>query len=327
MDKKLGFPLIVSLMVLFGCSSREKVTPTLISIENTVSPTKVPSATETVTSIPSGQEDNTDSHASKIYKDITFCTMGGVALKLDLYFPKSMNAPAPIVVYVHGGGWTQGSKEGQVEMLYASALPEAGFILASLEYRLAPGHKFPAMIEDVKCAIRFLRAHAVEYDIDPERIGAMGASAGGHLAGLLGVTDESAGFDVGKYLDQSSRVQAVVDLFGPADLTIGYSSAYEGMAQHVFGTTDPAHPIFRAASPVTYITPDDPPFLILHGDRDRTVPLTQSQEFYDKLIAGGVEAHLVIVKGGGHGLNDPDQFPSREDLINLTTQFFEQKLR
>lgn len=141
------------------------------------------------------------------------------------------------------------------------------------------------------------------------------------------MTDESAGFEVGEYLDQSSRVQAVVDLFGPADLTIGFSRTYEGMAQYVFGTDDPTHPVFRAASPVTYITPDDPPFLILHGDRDQTVPLIQSQEFYDKLTAAGVESQLVIVIGGDHGLNNSQEFPPREDLINLIAQFFEENLK
>ena len=256
--------------------------------------------------------------------------MDGVPLKLDLYFPKSTNGPAPVVVYVHGGGWSGGSKDGRAEMFYASALLDAGFILSSVDYRLAPQHKFPAMIEDVKCAIRFLRAHASEYNINPNNIGALGASAGGHLVSLLGMTDESAGFDVGEYLDQSSRVQAVVDLFGPADLTIGFSGAsgvYEGMAQSVFGTRDPTNPIFKAASSVTYITPDDPPFLILHGDRDQIVPLSQSQEFYDKLTAAGVESQLVIVIGGDHGLNNLQEFPPREDLINLIVQFFNQNLK
>ncbi|HEX6271080.1 MAG TPA: alpha/beta hydrolase [Anaerolineales bacterium] len=330
-NKKLIISVIALSTALSGCGSADNATPMPVSIvspasvANTASPTMAASI-ETVTSIPARQGSEAGSHTGQIYKDITYCTMGGIALKLDLYFPQSMSAPAPVVVYVHGGGWTQGSRNGQVEMLYASALPEAGFILASVDYRLAPQHKFPAMIEDVKCAIRFLRARAAEYNIDPERIGAMGASAGGHLVSLLGVSDGSAGFDMGEYLDQSSRVQAVVDLFGPADLTAGYSSAYQGMAQNVFGTTDPAHPVFMAASPVTYITPDDPPFLILHGDRDQTVPLAQSQELYDKLIAGGVDAQLVIVRGGSHGLTDPDAVPCLEELINLTLQFLKENL-
>lgn len=322
MMKRLIATMIVLLTTLAACSSPENTTPTFVP-----APATEPTNTETATPSPPAQGHEPGGHAGKTYKDITYCTMDGIPLRLDLYFPGSMDAPAPIVVYVHGGGWTQGSKDRQLEIFYASSLLDAGFVLASVDYRLAPQHKFPAMIEDVKCAIRFLRAHAAEYNIDPERIGAMGASAGGHLVSLLGVTDQSAGFDVGEYLDQSSRVQAVVDLFGPADLTVGYSSAYAGMAQHVFGTTDPAHPIFRAASPVTYITPDDPPFLILHGDRDQTVPLAQSQEFYDKLIAGGVEAQLIIVQGGGHGLSNPEEVPSPAELISLTRQFFEQKLK
>src|SRR5258708_29883266 len=148
------------------------------------------------------------------------------------------------------------------------------------------------MIEDVKCAVRFLRAQAGTYHIDPKEIGVWGGSAGGHLVSLLGVTDQRAVFEVGKYSDQTSRVQAVVDLFGPADLTVFFSDAYlQQLRESVFGSFDLAK-----ASPVTYITADDPPFLIMQGDADKTVPFSQSQEFYNKLVAAGVSAKLIVVK-------------------------------
>ncbi len=178
------------------------------------------------------------------------------------------------------------------------------------------------MIEDVKCAMRSLRAHAADYHINPQEIGVWGGSAGGHLVSLLGTCDASAGFDVGQYLDRSSRVQAVVDMFGPADLTVAFSEAYLKLQEEVFGSFDLAR-----ASPVSCVTPDDPPFLILQGDADTTVPLSQSQELYDRLIASGVGAQLVVVRDGPHGLNSPYEYPSREDLTALIVQFFEEHLK
>lgn len=320
MSTKLLALLLTVLLLLSGCDAPESPVP---------APEPSPSsAPVTVTDSP------TQNHASEgtaipgsIHTDITYCTMDGVPLKLDLYYPDSLETPAPLVVYIHGGGWTQGSRQGYLEMYYASALRNSGYILASVDYRLAPQYKFPAMIQDVKCAIRHLRAHAQAYGIDPERIGVIGVSAGGHLAALVGASDEGAGFDVGEYPGQSSRVGAVVDLFGPADLTIGYSPAYELMAESVFGTTDPADPVFAAASPVTYVTPDDPPFLILHGDRDQIVPLSQSQRLYERLIAAGVDAGLVVVQGGRHSLLDEQQSPSPQDLMLITLQFLEENLK
>ncbi len=281
----------------------------------------MPPTAQTATRVPRPQKDIA-SHTSKIDRDITYCTANNVDLKMDLYFPKLLNGPMPIVVYVHGGGWTSGDKRDGAGALDFPALLDAGFIVGAVNYRLAPQAQFPAMIEDVKCAIRFLRANASQYNINPNEIGAWGGSAGGHLVSLLGVTDQSAGFDVGQYLDQSSRVQAVVDMFGPADLTTGFSKAYANMRDMVFGTFDLAK-----ASPVTYITADDPPFLILQGDADKTVPLSQSQEFYDKLTAAGVQAQLVIVHGGPHGLNSPTETPSRSELTQMIVNFFSQHLK
>lgn len=172
------------------------------------------------------------------------------------------------------------------------------------------------MIQDVKCAIRSFRAHADDYQTDPDKIGIWGASAGGHLVNLLGTTDSSAGFEVGEYLEQSSRVQAVVDIYGPADLTIDFSTVFTDLKESVFGSFDLAQ-----ASPVTYVTADDPPFLILHGDMDLVAPLSQSQLFYDRLTAAGVEAQLVIVQGGNHGFSLPNQSPTRIDLTMMIVKF------
>lgn len=256
-------------------------------------------------------------HAGSVQRDITYCTADGVDLKMDVYSPKNKIHTTPLALYVHGGGWTGGDKTEGAGMIDAPALLDAGFTVASVNYRLAPQYKFPAMIEDVKCAIRSLRAHATDYQIEPDQIGVWGTSAGGHLVNLLGTTDTSAGFDVGQYLDQSSRVQAVVDMFGPADLTVMFAGGYTPVKDTVLGSFDTAK-----ASPVSYINRDEPPFLILQGDADQTVPLSQSQEFYDKLIASGVSAQLVIVKNGTHGLADPNEQPSRSELTQMIVSFF-----
>lgn len=254
-------------------------------------------------------------------RNVRYCILGGIGLKMDVYYPKDLTGASPLTIFIHGGGWSQGDKSELQGSLIQSLL-DAGFIVASLNYRLAPDYQFPAMIEDVKCAIRSFRANAEQYGIDPDRIGAWGPSAGGHLVSLLGVTDPGAGFERGEYLEQSSRVQAVVDLYGPADLTVDFSHTFTGLKAKVFGDFD-----LTKASPVTYITPDDPPFLILQGDQDRVVPLSQSQLLYEAMIAAGMQAELVIVKGGDHGFSDPNTTPNREEIIAMIVTFFGERLK
>ncbi|MFN8598566.1 MAG: alpha/beta hydrolase [Anaerolineae bacterium] len=268
---------------------------------------------------------------TQMLSDVTYCTADdGTELKMDLYFPIKPAGPAPVVMFVHGGGWVAGTKTGTPGMSYFLELARRGYLIASIDYRLAPTSTFPANIEDVKCAVRSLRAHAAEWNLDPNHIGAWGASAGGHLVALLGTADESAGWDVGQYLDQSSRVQAVVDLYGIADLTteyvVGGSRSLDRMVFKAKGLDDP---ILKAASVPTYITPDDPPFLIMHGDFDETVPYTQSVMLQSALETGGVSSTLVIVHNGGHGFwarggpIDPPYPVIARTILN----FFDQYLR
>jgi acetyl esterase/lipase len=268
---------------------------------------------------------NIEPKAGARYLNVTYCNPDGIAQKMDVLYPKTLaDQPMPVIVYVHGGGWTSGDKSS-VELLDNPAMAMLGYVLVSLNYRLAPQYKFPAQIIDVKCALRHLRANAEQYKIDPNKIGVMGASAGGHLVALLGTTDQSAGFDVGEYVDQSSRAQAVVDLFGPADLPALFTSNALVIGRDVFGATSRDDPILVRASPVTYITRDDPPFLILQGDQDTTVPPQQSQSLYEKLKAGGVNATLVMVKNAGHGfapVGGTKISPSLAELTKLVVEFF-----
>lgn len=233
--------------------------------------------------------------------DIVYGEVGDAELKLDLARPAGPG-PFPAVVLLHGGGWRTGNKQdvrGWLPFLAAQ-----GYVAASVGYRLAPGAVFPAQLEDAKTAVRFLRTHAKKYAINPEQVGAIGWSAGGHLAALLGTTDKAAGFEGSLYPDQSSRVQAVVDFFGPADLA-GFAKnelAQTGMIGPFIGARYAKKPeAHERASPVNYVTRDDPPFLILHGTRDRVVPIEQSRELAARLAKAGVPVEVVEVADEGHG--------------------------
>ena len=268
------------------------------------------------------------------FLDVTYCRAGGTDLRIDLFFPgPSAPAHAPATLFLHGGGWVGGDKsESDWLQRIRGPLLERGFVVASADYRLAPFQPWPAQIEDAKCAIRFLRAQSEAYGIDDRRIGAWGTSAGGHLAAMLGATDAGAGFEGdGGHSGQSSRVQAVVDFYGPADLTDGEGWP-PGQALHlevVFGTSDLDSPVLAGASPTTHVTPDDPPFLILHGDRDPQVPARQSELLFERLGATGVPAELVIVENARHGLEPVggEIRPSEEELVEKVVEFFETNLR
>ena len=254
--------------------------------------------------------------------------MNDLPQKMDIYYPSS-DGPWPVLMYVHGGSWYQGDKaEGEGWR----GMNAQGFLVVSVNYRLGDYQtKFPAMIEDVKCAVRYLRAHASDYNIDPDPIGAIGASAGGHLVALLGTADQSAGWDVGEYLEQSSRVQAVISMAGIADFTSNIPSGLNGSIYYAFGKlAGKDTPENVAASPITYITPEDPPFLILHGDRDGVVPLEQAKILNQKLIEANVSNKFVIVEGGNHGLQSPtggETNPSAAEINQMIVEFLEENLK
>ncbi|MBN2392302.1 MAG: alpha/beta hydrolase [Anaerolineae bacterium] len=244
--------------------------------------------------------------------DVTYGTADGHELKMDVYYPAS-GGPWSGVIFVHGGGWTEGDKAPLPVIPTAS-----GYLVVSINYRMYPAYRFPAMIEDVKCAIRFLRAHADGYNLDPDRIALIGHSAGGHLAALAGLVDESAGWDVGSYLEQSSRVQAVVEMSGPSDLAGRFPEVVEALTVNVFGPEQ-----FVSASPVTYVRPDAPPFLIIHGEKDEVVPVAQAYRLHEALRTVGASSELVILQNAGHGFEPVDGIPtpSMEEAMALMLAF------
>jgi acetyl esterase/lipase len=332
MKQKIFFPLLLLFVLSIACRGSASATPAPLASATAIEsdPSPVSPTQEVVSSFDTPDESSRPpieqimANARDAQRDVTYCTVNGVELKMDIYFPKNTTGTTPLVVFVHGGGWRMGDKGRGPGMTEFPALLSAGFTVASLNYRLAPEYKFPAMIEDVKCAIRSFRAHADEYGIDPNRIGVWGESAGAHLANMIGLTDESAGFDVGEYLDQSSRVSVVIEMSGPTDLTVDFSQTFIEAKNNAY----PGYDMVKA-SPITYITSDDPPFLIMQGDADPVVPIgsDQAQKLYAGLVAVGVQTQLVIVTNGNHTLNAPNQSPSREELTTMIVDFFSRYLK
>lgn len=235
-----------------------------------------------------------------VEENIAYCSDNDSEV-LDFYYPTADSLtnedPFPIVLYVHGGGWTSGDKSDLA--LYRDALTSKGIAVAAANYRLAPEGVFPDNIEDLKCAVRYLRSNADAYHIDPDRMGGYGGSAGGHLISLLGTSDETQGWDqVQDYQGVSSRLSAVVDLYGPTNLTQEFAGNEPDLLLKAFG--DSSYNQASEQSPLTYVSADDPDFLIMHGTEDDLVPFEQSQTFYDALIAAGVDATLIPVEGAGH---------------------------
>lgn len=271
---------------------------------------------------------------AKSFYDVTYGVADGVELKMSIYLPlEAQRKLVPVVVCVHGGAWKTGRKSGLGSPVLA-LLVQRGFAVAAIDYRLAPEFRFPAQIEDCKCAVRFLRAHSVLLNIDRNSIGAMGESAGGHLVALLGLTDTNMFEGNGGWQRESSRVQAVADLFGPTDLETSHwdfkdHSEYKWTAKNVFGATREGDPAMIRASPVNYISSNAPPFFILHGDMDNVVPVTQSIELYNKLKAAGDPATLLIVKNLSHGAPPPGLTPepSEEQFYEAIVNFFERTLK
>lgn len=258
-------------------------------------------------------------------RDVAYFTGGTERQRLDVYYPEKAEKPVPLVVWIHGGAWLGGSKDR------CPALPllRDGYAVASVTYRFSKDGNFPAQIEDCKAAIRWLRAHAKELNIDPAHIGVWGSSAGGHLVALLGVAGDEKRWEKGENLDQSSQIQAVVNWFGPANLlTMAAQSGPDSRIQHdapdspesklIGGPVQENKDAARAASPVTYVTKDDAPMLLMHGDRDNVVPYGQSVELQAALEKAGVKSELRTIKGAGHGgggFGDPETMAAVKDFF------------
>jgi len=248
-----------------------------------------------------------DPAAIEIRRDLVYRTVDGRDLKLDAVIPPG-EGPHPAILTIHGGAWRMGSKA--MDAPIAAQFAKEGFAVFSIDYRLAPIHPHPAQIEDCVAAIQFVRSKSKEFRIDKDRFGAWGASAGAHLAALLAtrddLRDEKASDPARR---ESTRLSCVVAYFGPMLLAkVPGAAGSQKLVDDLMGKDATAED-YREASPVSHVSPDDPPFLLVHGTRDSLVPIRQSENFLEKLRAKGVACDLVRVEGGGHGdfaIRDPD---------------------
>ena len=253
-----------------------------------------------------------------IYKQVSTPTCENIALRMDLLVPKQRNK-IPAVLFITGGQFIRANKDNCIQL--RMALAYAGFVTASIEYRTAPISTFPKQLEDVKSAIRFLRAKANRFHIDSEKIAVAGESAGGYLASFAGLTNNIHRFDKGDYLDYGSDVQAVVDLYGPSDLS-KIDSDFPPAVQRLYKSAGAAEALLingigafggidggiladksrvEAANPINYIKPGAPPFLFMHGDKDNMVSPSQTAILHEALLNAGVNSARFIVKNAGHG--------------------------
>ncbi|MEW6141632.1 MAG: alpha/beta hydrolase [Chloroflexota bacterium] len=334
----LAITLLVTVGLLASCTS---LTPPSLPSTAPAAPQSAPPKTETppfttpgppaLAPSPSPQPLPLRTGNFTLIRDIEYGKGGGTPLRLDIYMPKTpLSTPMPAVVWIHGGGWQGGDKYPT----QATTLANRGFFVISINYRLSGVAPFPAAIEDCKCAIRWLRANAGKYNVDPDRIGVWGGSAGGHLSLLVGTADASAGLEgSGGWADYSSRVQAICSFYGPSDFVSWYQdnarfgrTLSSAETKFLGGTMEQKPEVYKQASPVTWVSADDPPLLMVHGDRDQTVPIQQSQIMYDAYKALGLDATLIKVVGAGHGFvnrhGQPPISPSPQEIDQAVYEFF-----
>ena len=250
---------------------------------------------------------------------------GAEPLHLNLARPKNAEGPLPAILCIHGGGFRAGKRDSYDGLCIK--LASEGFVAVTMTYRLSPQYKFPAAVEDSKAAVRWLRANASKYGIDPNRIGVTGGSAGGHLAQFLGVTSDVRGFEGdGGNPEQSSKVNCVVNVYGPSDFTKSYGKsvdAAEVLPLFLGGNLQTALPAHLRSSPLYWVTPNAAPTLCIHGTEDKYVAHEQAVWIIDKLKAAGVEAELLTLQGAGHGFKGEDAIKADKALLD----YFKKQLK
>lgn len=272
-----------------------------------------------------------------ITSDIIYGHAANVDLLMDLAKPTTTGGPLPAIVFFHGGGWQQGHKSHMHRWLRKFA--SAGYVAATAGYRFAPEFKWPSQVEDAKAAVRYLRANAKAMNLDPDRIGVMGESAGGYLALMLGVTHSTDNLEGNSGSPGvSSRVQAVVSFFSAADFTVPRKTLTPELEKHIqeyygkslpevlsdfTGARDQNDPILKKISVFPYVDKSDPPVLLFQGDADPFVSVDQAQRLASVLNAYGVSHQLIIVKGGGHGWSGALLDETTAQMIN----FFDRTLK
>jgi len=308
--------LLVPLLVILTGLSAACGAPAATTPEDITTPPEIPSTSVNIT------------------RDVEYGRGGDIPLLLDIYQPQvPIISPMPAIVWIHGGGWQAGDKYPA----RAQVLASRGFLVVSINYRLSGVAPFPATVEDCKCAIRWLRAHAADYDVDPQRIGVWGGSAGGHLAMMVGTADAAADLEGdGGWKRFPSRVQAVCSYYGPSDFVGWYQGTAPGVTRDtgaiqlfLGGTMADKPDTYRLASPVTHVSADDPPLLMIHGIEDKVLPLSQSEITHTAYQETGLTTILIAVANAGHGFQATGTaaiVPSREEIEQRVLDFFVEHL-
>jgi acetyl esterase/lipase len=302
--------LLITVTALCACSAlRERMIDSMLA----PSPPSVPRGVEVVSDIPFSE------------------TPDGTQY-LDVYLPADhAGTPLPVIVFFFGGGWERGNRH-QLGLYDLETFPLQGYAVVAADYRLSSTAIFPAQIQDTQAAVRWVRDNAGEYPFDPGRIGVIGPSAGGHLAALVGTSGDGQSF--GNDSATSSAVQAVVDFFGPTDFLQANAhkldpeqdwEAPDSVVARLLGGPIREHPDqVASANPITYISGDEPPFLIIHGREDEVVPLHQSELLHEALLVNGVESELLVIDNGNHGWGG-DFYSSKP--IDTARAFFDRHLK
>jgi acetyl esterase/lipase len=259
-------------------------------------------------------------------KNIEYTTKRDLNLQMNMARPKVADTgPQPCIVCIHGGGFRAGSRDSYNAQIVRMA--ERGYVAVTISYRLAPKHPFPAAIHDTKAAVRWLRANAKKYNIDPDNIGVTGASAGGTLAQMLGVTEGVKEFEGdGGNPEQSSRVRCVVNVYGANDFTKSYGKsvdAHEVLPLYLGGNLEKARPAHIRSSPLYWVTPNAVPTLCIHGTEDKYVHVEQAEMLVEKLKTASVEAELLKLEGAGHGFKGKDAEAAEKAMM----AYFDKKLK
>ncbi len=261
--------------------------------------------------------------ADTVEENIPYASVNGSELRLDIFEPADRGTVLrPAVLLLHGGGWTTLDKSTMHGM--GEFLARSGFVAFSVDYRLLQGteNRWPAQLDDVQRAVRWVRANAAKYGVNPGRIGAFGHSAGAQLAALLGMEETRDNSDPA-LASFSSKLEAVVDVSGPTDFTADNNSESLAFLANLLGTDYATHPeVWREASPAFHVSKEDAPFLIVHGTRDQSVPLSQAQELFERLQAAGVPVSFIKIDGG-HTFHTPE---ARRQLAFETLEFFNRYL-
>ena len=302
------------------------ITPTSTA---TMTPTasQTPTITPTFTASPTATEILPTATATPVVPmeklgsaeiDVNYCTIDGVALYLDIYYPPNYREGAtwPIAIFFHGGGWISGSKDGPDRLV--KVMQDAGFLTATVNYRLAPDYYFPAFIKDAKCAVRYMRANAAKYHADPDKIGVYGISAGGHIAALLGTSGNNHVFESKEWSHVSDEVQVAVSFYGPTDMTEFCESGETGqnLVYKTFSPTSCADEDIILANPAYYADYNDAPTMLLHGNSDGVVPYEQSVLLHEALKKVGVPTSLGMLQGAGHSyLQSQNPTPDYVELM------------